>query len=126
MRSTTSTEAHATPTSTPHTYTTSPVRPPPPTHPPRLDLGFEGAAVAWNSVQFVSLSLLVLYVLHHNRRQDPGKRTWCGFSSEAFNDWGTYIHMAVPSTIMICLDWWTFEIIVLLSGEWQARQRGYG
>ncbi|KAL6754135.1 MATE efflux family protein [Haematococcus lacustris] len=82
----------------------------------RLDFGLDGAAVAWNCVQCTSLMGLVVYILWHNSQQDPALRTWHGWTRECLSDWGTYIRVAIPSMVMICLDWWTFEIIVILSG----------
>ncbi|GFH13564.1 multidrug and toxic compound extrusion protein, partial [Haematococcus lacustris] len=82
----------------------------------RLDFGLDGAAVAWNCVQCTSLMGLVVYILWHNSQQDPALRTWHGWTRECLADWGTYIRVAIPSMVMICLDWWTFEIIVILSG----------
>ncbi|KAG1658935.1 hypothetical protein FOA52_007127 [Chlamydomonas sp. UWO 241] len=82
----------------------------------RCDWGFDGAAVAWNCVQAGSMSGLIFYLLWHNSQQDPGKKTWGGWTREAFTEWWPYIHVALPSMVMICLDWWTFELIVILSG----------
>jgi len=78
--------------------------------------GLDGAAVAWDCVQCTSLMGLVVYIVWHNSQQDPTKQTWHGWTKECLQEWGTYIRVAIPSMIMICLDWWTFEIIVILSG----------
>ncbi len=48
--------------------------------------------------------------------QEPSRRTWLGWTRECLSDWVPYLHVAAPSLVMICLDWWTFEIIVILSG----------
>jgi hypothetical protein len=37
------------------------------------------------------MSGLVAYILWHNSRQDPAKRTWQGFSRESLQDWVMYI-----------------------------------
>ncbi|KAF8060322.1 DTX16 [Scenedesmus sp. PABB004] len=82
----------------------------------KLGLGLLGAAVAWDAVQATSLGLMVCCCVLHTRAQEPGRCTWPGWTSEALRDWGTYVRMAIPSCVMICLDWWTFEVIVMLSG----------
>lgn len=82
----------------------------------KCGFGFQGAAIAWNVVQGMSLVLMLLFVLHHHQGQKAAERTWGGWSREAFMEWGLYIRVAVPSMVMICLDWWTFEVIVILSG----------
>ncbi|WIA44443.1 hypothetical protein OEZ86_007198 [Tetradesmus obliquus] len=82
----------------------------------RFGLGLLGAAIAWDAVQATSLALMISCCVMHTRGQEPSKSTWPGWTLDAFRDWGMYIKMAVPSCVMICLDWWTFEVIVMLSG----------
>lgn len=79
-------------------------------HVHRCDWGLNGAAVAWGCVQASSCSGLLIFFLHHNWSQDVTKRTWAGFSREALAEWPLYIRVAIPSAVMICLDWWTFEV----------------
>lgn len=73
-------------------------------------MGFDGAAVAWGCVQGTSLCGLLLFTLYHNAMQESTRRTFAGFSREAFSEWGLYVRVAIPSGVMICLDWWTFEV----------------
>ncbi|GIL78274.1 hypothetical protein Vretimale_7649 [Volvox reticuliferus] len=82
----------------------------------RCAWGFDGAAVAWACVQASSCLGLLLFTLYHTYGQEPSKRTWTGWSRECLSEWPLYIRVAIPSAVMICLDWWTFEIIVMLSG----------
>lgn len=56
------------------------------------------------------MSGLVCYMLYYNSQQEPGKKTWAGWSRECWAEWGMYIRVAIPSMVMICLDWWTFEV----------------
>ena len=35
---------------------------------------------------------------------------------ESFYGIGEYVKIAVPSTIMTCMDWWSFEIMIFTSG----------
>ncbi|KAI5005621.1 hypothetical protein ZWY2020_032864 [Hordeum vulgare] len=44
-------------------------------------------------------------------------RTWTGFSMEAFAflELRQFTELAVPSTMMVCLEWLSFELLVLLS-----------
>ncbi|KAF9591616.1 hypothetical protein IFM89_004845 [Coptis chinensis] len=44
------------------------------------------------------------------------KTTWTGFSKEALHDVWNFLKLAIPSAIMICLEFWAFEMVVLLSG----------
>ncbi|KAI3942948.1 hypothetical protein MKW98_005460 [Papaver atlanticum] len=78
----------------------------------KVGLGNRGAAMA-NSVSYwVNLILLVLYVKYSGKCE----RTWTGFSKEAFHDILNFIRLAIPSAIMVCLEMWSFELMVLLSG----------
>ncbi|CAM8943673.1 unnamed protein product [Rhodiola kirilowii] len=40
--------------------------------------------------------------------------TWPGFSKEAFGGIVCHLRLTIPSTVMVC--YWTFELMVLLSG----------
>ncbi len=78
----------------------------------RCAWGFDGAAVAWACVQASSSLGLLLFTLYYTYVQEPSKRTWTGWSRECLTDWPLYIRVAIPSAVMICLDWWTFEVSV--------------
>lgn len=35
---------------------------------------------------------------------------------DCLQDWGMFIQVAIPSMIMVCIEWWTFEIGGILAG----------
>uniref|UniRef100_A0A674ERB5 Multidrug and toxin extrusion protein n=1 Tax=Salmo trutta TaxID=8032 RepID=A0A674ERB5_SALTR len=77
-----------------------------------LDLGVAGSAWA-NTISQLSLAaMLYTYILW----KELHKATWAGWSWECLEDWDTYIHLAIPSMIMLCVEWWTFEIGGFLAG----------
>uniref|UniRef100_A0A452ZNC9 Protein DETOXIFICATION n=2 Tax=Aegilops tauschii subsp. strangulata TaxID=200361 RepID=A0A452ZNC9_AEGTS len=77
-----------------------------------LRMGSKGAALA-NAVSFLTnLSILALYV----RLSPSCSRTWTGFSRDAFRGLAGFLKLAVPSALMVCMEWWSFELLVLLSG----------
>ncbi|NWU79327.1 S47A2 protein, partial [Onychorhynchus coronatus] len=39
-----------------------------------------------------------------------------GWSRDCLLNWGSFIWLAVPSMIMMCIEWWTFEIGSFLAG----------
>jgi len=49
------------------------------------------------------------------RRGDP-QSTWPGWSAEAFHEWGLFLSCAAPSIVMVCTEWWSFEMLVIMSG----------
>ncbi|MED6124811.1 Protein DETOXIFICATION 16 [Stylosanthes scabra] len=75
-------------------------------------LGSRGAAIA-NSVSYwINVFLLSLYV----KFSPSCARTWSGFSKEAFQNIPSFLRLAIPSAVMVCLEMWSFEMMVLLSG----------
>lgn len=35
---------------------------------------------------------------------------------ESFTEWGEYLKVSLPCTIMMCAEWWAFEILIILAG----------
>ncbi|GJN19606.1 hypothetical protein PR202_gb06900 [Eleusine coracana subsp. coracana] len=77
-----------------------------------LGLGANGAALAIVVSNFLNLSFLALYV----RLSPLCKDTWTGFSRDAIRDIPSFLKLAVLSAIMVCLECWSFELLVLLGG----------
>ncbi|KAK8462015.1 hypothetical protein SEVIR_1G130200v4 [Setaria viridis] len=77
-----------------------------------LGLGRNGAALANGVSYLANLTFLALYV----RLSPSCKATWTGFSAEAFRGVTEFLKLAVPSAVMVCMEWWSFELLVLLSG----------
>ncbi|CAN6445889.1 unnamed protein product [Victoria cruziana] len=75
-------------------------------------LGHRGAALANSLSYWINTFLLALYI----KFSVACKKTWTGFSKEALNDIPNFIRLAIPSALMVCLEFWSFEMIVLLSG----------
>uniref|UniRef100_A0A4W5MEE6 Multidrug and toxin extrusion protein n=1 Tax=Hucho hucho TaxID=62062 RepID=A0A4W5MEE6_9TELE len=77
-----------------------------------LDLGVAGSAWANTISQLFLAAMLYAYILW----KELHKATWAGWSWECLEDWGTYIHLAIPSMIMLCVEWWTYEIGGFIAG----------
>ncbi|KAA8535497.1 hypothetical protein F0562_030500 [Nyssa sinensis] len=75
-------------------------------------LGNKGAALANATSYWINVLLLALYV----GISPSCKETWTGLSKEAFHDVPKFISLAIPSALMVCLETWSFEMMVLLSG----------
>ena len=78
----------------------------------KLGVGYRGAAIATSTSSWLNVIFLASYVKYSS----TCKRTWTKFSREAFNDLPAFFKLAIPSTVMICLEYWSFEGLVLLSG----------
>uniref|UniRef100_A0A452FRG3 Multidrug and toxin extrusion protein n=1 Tax=Capra hircus TaxID=9925 RepID=A0A452FRG3_CAPHI len=83
----------------------------------QMHLGVMGSALANTVSQFTLALLLFLYILAKRLHQD----TWGGWSWECLQDWGPFFRLAIPSMLMLCIEWWAYEIGSFLSG-----QRGAG
>ncbi|XP_058086371.1 protein DETOXIFICATION 49-like [Magnolia sinica] len=44
------------------------------------------------------------------------KKTWDGVSAECLKGWTSLLNLSIPSCISVCLEWWWYEIIILLCG----------
>uniref|UniRef100_A0A8C2JMY1 Multidrug and toxin extrusion protein n=1 Tax=Cyprinus carpio TaxID=7962 RepID=A0A8C2JMY1_CYPCA len=77
-----------------------------------LDLGVPGSAAA-NTISQYSLAVF-LYV--YIRWKGLHKATWDGWSLDCLQEWGAFIRLAFPSMLMLCVEWWTYEIGGFLAG----------
>ncbi|GLT35050.1 hypothetical protein SLA2020_095340 [Shorea laevis] len=75
-------------------------------------LGIKGAALAISISNWFNVLFLAIYI----KFSPSCKNTWRGFTREAFHDLVSFIKLAIPSAIMICFEYWSFEMVVLLSG----------
>jgi MATE family multidrug resistance protein len=44
------------------------------------------------------------------------KNTWDGWSMELFQDWGSFLKLAIAGLLMVSLQFWAFEAGTLLAG----------
>ncbi|KAL5553344.1 hypothetical protein UlMin_040745 [Ulmus minor] len=78
----------------------------------KLGLGIKGAALANNISYWFNVLLLAAYV----KFSQACRLTWTGFSKDSFNDFFSFVRLAIPSATMICFEYWSFEMVILLSG----------
>uniref|UniRef100_A0A671P021 Multidrug and toxin extrusion protein n=1 Tax=Sinocyclocheilus anshuiensis TaxID=1608454 RepID=A0A671P021_9TELE len=77
-----------------------------------LDLGVPGSAAANTISQYSLAVFLCVYI----RWKDLHKATWDGWSLDCLQEWGAFIRLAFPSMLMLCVEWWTYEIGGFLAG----------
>ncbi|KAL6614426.1 hypothetical protein ACP70R_036696 [Stipagrostis hirtigluma subsp. patula] len=73
-----------------------------------IGLGLSGAGAAVSATFWVSCMMLLAFVLRSG--------TWNGFSAEAFRYVLPTVKLAAPSAVMVCLEIWAFELLVLVAG----------
>lgn len=47
-----------------------------------------------------------------------------GWSSQCLQDWGPFFSLAVPSMLMVCIEWWAYEIGSFVMGTWTGTSLG--
>ncbi|XP_073171682.1 multidrug and toxin extrusion protein 1-like isoform X4 [Lepidochelys kempii] len=77
-----------------------------------LGLGVMGSAWANTIAQYAQAIFLFLYIVAKKLHVE----TWGGWSSECLQEWDTFVTLAVPSMLMTCIEWWTYEIGSFLIG----------
>ncbi|KAL3647380.1 Protein DETOXIFICATION 49 [Castilleja foliolosa] len=78
----------------------------------KLGLGVKGVALSGVWTNFNVVVLLVLYIIISG----VYKKTWAGLSTECLTGWKSLLDLAIPSCISVCLEWWWYEIMILLCG----------
>ncbi|KAF3441492.1 hypothetical protein FNV43_RR15406 [Rhamnella rubrinervis] len=78
----------------------------------KLKLGIVGAALAIDISYWVNAILLWFYMKFSSSCQ----KTRPVFSMQVFQSIKEFFRFGVPSALMICLEWWAFEVVILLSG----------
>ncbi|KAI3793044.1 hypothetical protein L1987_35656 [Smallanthus sonchifolius] len=77
-----------------------------------LNLGIKGVAISSVWTNFNLVVSLVVYILISG----VYKKTWGGVSKECFKGWKSLLNLAIPSCVSVCLEWWWYEIMILLCG----------
>ncbi|XP_047944905.1 protein DETOXIFICATION 18-like isoform X2 [Salvia hispanica] len=75
-------------------------------------LGYKGAPLAASISLWIAVFMLASYLLTANKF----KYTWDGFTLESLSHIWPTLKTALPSAAMVCLEYWAFEILVLLAG----------
>ncbi|CAN0913704.1 Protein DETOXIFICATION 7 [Linum grandiflorum] len=75
-------------------------------------LGNVGAAVSIGLAYWFNAGLLVCYMRWSSSCEKSRGVCW----GDVLSCVGEFWRFAVPSAVMVCLEWWTFELLVLLAG----------
>uniref|UniRef100_A0A3B4YVG0 Multidrug and toxin extrusion protein n=1 Tax=Seriola lalandi dorsalis TaxID=1841481 RepID=A0A3B4YVG0_SERLL len=78
----------------------------------RLDMGVAGSAAANAISQYLLAVVLYVYICWRGLH----KATWGGWSLDCLQEWGPFVQLAIPSMLMLCLEWWMFEVGGFLAG----------
>ncbi|KAM5547553.1 protein DETOXIFICATION 51 [Rosa sericea] len=78
----------------------------------RLQHGVAGVAAASAASNFFVLVCLVAYVWATGLHVP----TWTAPSRECLTGWKPLLRLAAPSCVSVCLEWWWYEIMIVLCG----------
>ncbi|KAL5840457.1 hypothetical protein ACOSQ4_013065 [Xanthoceras sorbifolium] len=78
----------------------------------KLGLGLIGASLVLSLSWWIVVGAQFVYILVSDRC----KQTWKGLSVQAFSGLFDFVKLSAASAVMLCLETWYFQILVLLSG----------
>ncbi|XP_058072490.1 protein DETOXIFICATION 40-like [Magnolia sinica] len=78
----------------------------------KIGLGLFGASFLLSLSWWIVVVAQFVYILKSQRC----KYTWTGFSLQAFSGLPEFLKLSVASAVMLCLEAWYFQILVLLAG----------
>ncbi|XP_078023136.1 multidrug and toxin extrusion protein 1-like isoform X2 [Epinephelus lanceolatus] len=77
-----------------------------------LDLGVNGSAAA-NALSHIYICVFLFAFIWWRKLHVT---TWGGWSVESLQEWGSYMKLAIPSTLMKCFEWWVYEFGGIFAG----------
>ena len=78
----------------------------------KLGLGLIGASLALSLSWWIIVVAQFAYILMSSKC----KHTWTGFSLQAFSGLWEFVKLSTASAVMLCLETWYFQILVLVAG----------
>ncbi|RCV39186.1 hypothetical protein SETIT_8G203400v2 [Setaria italica] len=78
----------------------------------KTGFGYTGAALAVSISFWLNVAMLVGYVMFSS----SCKETRTPLTIDTFKGVDTFLRLALPTALMICLELWSFELLILVSG----------
>ena len=78
----------------------------------KVGLGLLGASLVLSLSWWIIVGAQFVFIVKSERC----KRTWRGFTKQAFGGLGEFFRLSSASAVMLCLETWYFQILVLLAG----------
>ena len=79
-----------------------------------------GASISLVISSTLSTLILVGYIWFRGLH----KKTWGGWSWHSLDEWGQFLKLGVSGFLILCFEWWSFEISVLVTGSIDEVQLG--
>ena len=84
----------------------------------KLDYRIYGAGLAMTVSNLVQFTIIT--ILSHNIPRIKDALFWP--TMDSFREWNEYLSISLPATMMLCAEWWAFEINVVASGYFGVAQ----
>ncbi|GJT19248.1 DETOXIFICATION 12-like protein [Tanacetum coccineum] len=78
----------------------------------KTGLGNVGAAISMSVAMWSNAVFLLSYMMY----SPSCAKTRSPFSVDVFHGMRQFFSFGIPSAVMICLEWWSYEFLILLSG----------
>ncbi|CAF2153643.1 unnamed protein product [Brassica napus] len=78
----------------------------------KLGIGLLGASLVLSLSWWIIVAAQCVYIVTSERCRE----TWGGFSVQAFSGLPSFFKLSAASAVMLCLETWYFQILVLLAG----------
>eukprot|EP00261_Vitis_vinifera_P006256 XP_002273739.2 PREDICTED: protein DETOXIFICATION 40 [Vitis vinifera] len=78
----------------------------------KLGMGLIGASLVLSLSWWIIVGAQFVYILISDRC----KYTWTGFSLQAFSGLWEFLKLSAASAVMLCLETWYFQMLVLIAG----------
>ena len=78
----------------------------------KLGMGLLGASLVLSLSWWIIVVAQFVYIVTSERCRE----TWRGFSVQAFSGLPSFFKLSAASAVMLCLETWYFQILVLLAG----------
>ncbi|KAI4346937.1 hypothetical protein L6164_007800 [Bauhinia variegata] len=78
----------------------------------KLGLGNAGAALAIGISYWLNVVVLAIYMKHATACE----KTQIVLGRSSLSTIKEFFRLAIPSALMVCLEWWSFELLVILGG----------
>ena len=80
-----------------------------------LDIGYLGAPFAMSCSNWL-LCLGGAIACWRHRGAHLAEPYWSGWSRRCVQEWPAFLKLALPGMVMLCAEWWSFEIVALGAG----------
>ncbi|KAI5655101.1 hypothetical protein M9H77_32288 [Catharanthus roseus] len=77
-----------------------------------FQMGIKGISISMVLTNLNLFLLLILFIYFSRVYKD----SWVNPSMDCLNGWNSLLNLAIPNCVSVCLEWWWYEIMIILCG----------